>query len=66
MSVDTDRLRDIFLDITDNTTLTEHQQEDPSREPIGEPTTRLEDKLAGFTPHSGLTDTHEDVNPNEN
>lgn len=54
MSDNTDTLRDIFLDVSDETTLTETQDEGPSREPIGRTEAEMEQKLSGLTRADGL------------
>lgn len=57
MSSDTDDLRELFVEVTDEETVTEHRREDPSRDPIEEDDEALvaaatedglDDAVAGF------------------
>lgn len=56
MTDDTDALRDIFLDVTGEETLTEHQEEAPSHDPIGERETELERHVSAAALDDGLGD----------
>lgn len=53
MSSETDSLREIFLDVSEDGTVTERQEEEPSRDPID---ADLEAELAGVTQGDGLED----------
>ena len=56
MTQKTDDLTDIFLDVADGETLTERQQEGPSRDPIEESDAELEASVVRSTREDGLDD----------
>lgn len=56
MSEETAELRDIFLDVADEGTLTERQETGVSRDPIDEETAELEDEVSGMAREDGLAD----------
>lgn len=56
MTDKTDDLRDIFLDVADEETLTEHQEEGPSRDPIEDSDAELEAAVVRSTREDGLDD----------
>lgn len=54
MSSDPDALRDIFLDVTEEETVTESQEDDVSRDPIGDGDAQLEADISRFARDDGL------------
>lgn len=56
MAANTDHLRDIFLDVADEETLTERQQEEPSRDPIDAGDAEMENEIWSATIDDGLED----------
>ena len=56
MSSETDALRDLFLDVSEEGVLTERQEEEPSRDPIDERDAALEAEISGMTRQDGLED----------
>lgn len=59
MSTKTDSLRELYLDITGEGTITESQEESPSRAPVEEEEAELERELSEFLQRDGLTDAVE-------
>lgn len=56
MASNTDHLRDIFLDVAEDVTLTERQHEEPSRDPIEEGDAAIEADVWSATVNDGLED----------
>jgi hypothetical protein len=56
MSTTTDSLRDIYLDVAGEETITEHQQEDRSRDPIDDEEAELEAVVSSVAMEDGLDD----------
>lgn len=56
MSRNTDPLRDIYLDVAGKETITEHQQDDRSRDPIEEEEAQLEAEVSSVAMEDGLDD----------
>lgn len=56
MTGKTDDLTDIFLEVAEGETLTEHQDEGPSRAPIEKSDAELEAAVARSTKEDGLDD----------
>lgn len=56
MSTTTDSLRDIYLDVAGEETITEHQQEDRSRDPIDDQEAELEAQVSAVAMEDGLDD----------
>lgn len=54
MSSESDPLREIFLDVSEDGTLTERQEEGPSRDPIEDADAELEAAVSGMTREDGL------------
>ena len=54
MTDKTDELRDIFLDVSEDGTLTEHQDEGPSKDPVDASDATTEEALSGL--EDGLDD----------
>lgn len=52
----TDDLRDIILDVADEETLTERQEEEPSRDPIEGEDAETEAEVSEFAGQDGLGD----------
>lgn len=52
----TDDLRDIFLDVAEEATFTERQEEGPSRDPIGEREAAMEAEVSRSAREDGLED----------
>ena len=59
MSAKTETLRDLYLDVTGEETITEPQKEGPSHEPIEERDADLERKVSTFAREDGLDDVVE-------
>jgi hypothetical protein len=59
MSAKTESLRDLYLDVAGEETITERQEEGPSHEPIEEQDADLERKVSTFTREDGLDDVVE-------
>jgi hypothetical protein len=59
-------LRELYLDVTDEaTTVTEHQREEPSREPMEEDEEALLSAVAGAANEHGLDDAVEGADVSE-
>ena len=56
MSADTTRLRDLYLDLTDEATLTERQREEPARDPVAEADAAIEEEVSRYARSHGLED----------
>ena len=56
MSVDTDELRDLYVDVAGTETVTEPQAEDPPRTPIEGREAELEREVSAFAREDGLDD----------
>ncbi len=56
MSTTTDSLRDIYLDVAGEETITEHQQEDRSRDPIDDEEAEIEAVVSSVAMEDGLDD----------
>jgi len=56
MSVDTDSLRELYIDVAGEEVLTESQQEDPSHDPIGRSEAELEADVSALVRRDGLDD----------
>lgn len=56
MADKTDELRDIFLQVSDEGTLTERQQEGPSKAPVGERDAEVAAAVVESTREDGLDD----------
>lgn len=56
MATNTDELRDIFLDVADDAELTEHQEDGPSRDPVGDDEVSLAAEVEAGTREDGLED----------
>lgn len=56
MSTKTESLRDLYLDVAGEETITESQQEEPSHDPIEAGETELEAKVSEFVREDGLED----------
>lgn len=56
MSTKADSLRSIFLDVTNEESITEHQEQGPSHDPLDEQDIHREDRLAAFASQDGLDD----------
>ncbi|MFB6299664.1 MAG: hypothetical protein ABEH65_05325 [Halobacteriales archaeon] len=56
MSTDTSTLKDIYLDVAGDDTLTEAQEEGPSHDPIEEREAAMEQEVSDFVRKSGLDD----------
>lgn len=56
MSVDTDSLRDLYLDVAGEEVLIEPQQEEPSHDPIEGPEAKLEADVSAVARQDGLDD----------
>jgi len=60
MSAQTDHLRDIFMDVSEDGELVEPQAEGPSRDPVDEEAERVEATIAGGVGEDGLDDALDD------
>lgn len=56
MSVDTDSLRELYIDVAGEEVLTELQQEDPAHDPIGRAEAELEAEVSALVRQDGLDD----------
>ena len=56
MSTDTESLRDIYLDVAGEETITESQEEEPSHDPIEEGESELEAEISSMLREDGLDD----------
>jgi hypothetical protein len=56
MSVDTDSLRELYIDVAGAEVVTESQQEDPSHDPIGRSEAELEAEVSALVRQDGLDD----------
>lgn len=56
----TDTLRELYLEITDEETLTEPQEESPSRVPVDSVDAAVDEVVADIARHDGLDDAVED------
>ena len=56
MSEKTDSLREIALNLTDDGTVTERQQESPSHDPVGEEEARIAAEASASARDDGLDD----------
>lgn len=61
MSTSTESLRDLYLEVTGEETITETQEEEPSRDPIGEGETELEREVSTLLREDGLDDAVDGV-----
>lgn len=61
MSAKTDSLRDIYLDVAGEETITERQQEDPSRDPIEGSVADLEREVRESARQDGLDEAVDDL-----
>lgn len=59
MATNTQSLRDLFLEVTDNETITESQEEGPSRDPIGASEAAVGEEVSTFLQEDGLDDAVE-------
>ncbi len=59
MTVKTESLRDLYLDVTQTGFVTERQQETPSHAPIEEPELEIEKAVSSFVKDDGLSDAVE-------
>lgn len=59
MSAKPDSLRDLYMDVAGEETITEPQENGPSHEPIDEHAVALERKVSTFTREDGLDDVVE-------
>lgn len=59
MSTDTADLRQLYLDVAGEETVTESQEEEPSHDPIEESEFELEAEVQAFTTQDGLDDALE-------
>lgn len=57
----TNSLRDIYLDVADEETITERQEETPSSEPIDEGVAELEESVSAAVLEDGLDDALDGV-----
>lgn len=60
MTEKTDALRDIFLEVSEEPTVTESQEEGPSRDPIEGPDAAVEEAVVGLLREDGLADAVDD------
>lgn len=56
MSTKTDDLKQIFMDVSDEATFTERQEEGPSRDPISDREAEIEAEVSAFAREDGLDD----------
>ena len=61
MSTRTESLRNLYLEVTGEETITETQEEEPSRDPIGEGETELEQEVSTLLREDGLDDAVDGV-----
>lgn len=61
MATKTDTLREIYLDVAGEETITEEQEEEPSRTPISEGETDLEREVSSAVLEDGLDDAVDGV-----
>ncbi len=61
MSADTDTLREIYMEVAEEPTVVERQEEEPSREPIEASESQLEAEVSSFARQHGLDDALEGV-----
>ncbi|ERG87919.1 MAG: hypothetical protein J07HX5_00060 [halophilic archaeon J07HX5] len=61
MQEKTDTLRELYLEITDEETLTEPQEESPSRAPVESVDAAVDEDVADIARHDGLDDAVEDL-----
>lgn len=61
MSAETDNLRELYLNVAGEETVTEVQAEEPSRDPIDATEIELEAEVQAFTREDGLGDALEGV-----
>jgi len=59
MSTNTDTLRDIYLDVAGEETITEHQRDHPSLAPINEEEAEIEAEVSSVAMEDGLDDAVE-------
>lgn len=59
MSAKTDTLRELYLDVAGAETITESQEEEPSREPIDGETAAIEADVSNSVREDGLADALE-------
>jgi hypothetical protein len=61
MSTKTDALGDLYVEVTGGETVTESQEEGPSRDPIDEETASVEAEVSRAVTEDGLDDTVEGI-----
>ncbi len=64
MSAKTDSLKDIFINVAGDETLTESQEEDPSREPMDERDQSVENQVITAAKDDGLEDAVDGIESN--
>ena len=63
MSAETDSLQELYREVTDETVLTEAQEETPSRDPVEEEDVALRRDASAVAVNDGLEDALEGVEP---
>ena len=61
MSAKATELRDLYLDLAEETTITETQQPDRNRDPLDTSEVEIEDEVTGYRRQNGLEDALEGV-----
>lgn len=56
MSAETERLRDLFMEVTDEETLVDRQETDVSHDPVGADEAELEETMSALVREDGLGD----------
>lgn len=56
MTTNPDSLRDIYLDVADDETITKHQRDDRSRDPIDDHDVQFEAEVSSVVMEDGLDD----------
>ena len=59
MSTKADELRDLYLDVADEATITESQEEDRNRDPLDATDEAIENEVAGYQRQDGLDEALE-------